>query len=170
MNENQIKKFKEMCRQFVEQDNYSTRDPIYLVQTRCYEYTDEDHNSDGFWIIDSKYGEAIGAFEFKYTISEILNEIDKYTNLIMDDYSDITNIDDLIDRLDYYGYKFEISYFRYAYRTIFYSLFEKDAQDYMIYQSHNLDHPRIYVDYIGYGSKGLMNELYKLMTEIGEKK
>lgn len=170
MNEKQIKQFEELCKKFTNQDHHRTRDPIYLVQTRYHEYTDEDHSPDGFWLINSQYGEAIGTFEFKDKISEILNEINEYMDIIMDDYSDVTNVSDLIDRLDYYGHKFEIAYFRYAYRTKFYTLFDEDAKAYMEYQGHNLDHPRIYVDTLGYGSDGFINELYILMEEVGNER
>ena len=171
MNEKQIEKFKMMCKRFVTQDHHMTRDPIYIVQSRSREYTDENHSPDGFWLLDGVNYREIGPFELNSSVSDILHELDEYVTTDIDKYIGSWDRDELVERLnEYMNYGFEIFYFKYVYENRFYSLFEDDAKDYMIYQSHNLHNPRIYVDYIGYGSCGLMNELYKLMEEIGNER
>lgn len=173
-----IELLKEIAAQRITQDNFATRNPIYLVQRRKERIVDPDYDS-----VDVKRLFIPGISdneEISPTFEDVKNKKLRQTNLpykFVIDLEKCENIEEMLEMFELYFsigesyYNTKITNAEYYWETVAYFLILEDAKEYQQYQKHNLGVSRIYADYIGYGNVGTFAKLIDLFDtgEVFEK-
>lgn len=172
IDDNFLKILKDLRQERITQDNWGTRNPIYLVQKRYEEVVDEE-----FREVDVRRLYIFGYTEDYYpTLEDIkegyFREFDLPEELI-DDLEKQNSLDKIYDKLHEFNcnknsdfnktLSFEIINLAYNWKTIAYFLSLKEAKEYQQYQKHNLGVSRIYADYVGYSNRGLLAKLLDVL-------
>lgn len=153
-------------------NNRMTAEPIYLVQTRRERHVNLDYDSCD---IERLYIQELAEDGFCPTIEDIRNGALRSTSLPCNAVMDIeeaNNLDEVLKVLDEYELNVNedicIMYLKYYWETIAYFFSEEEAEDYRVYQSHNLGVSRLFIDNIGYSNGGSMAKLIRLIDRDGE--
>jgi hypothetical protein len=161
----------ELIEQRKNSDNCSTTYPIWLVQTKFRQYVREGHGNHVAWITpdgDTVVSSEWDDNEIKESMEKLIGELDYKEDDL--DYDDIKFMKDKLAENEFeflwyelYAALFDLNCAEYVYenKTVAYFLSEKEAQEYLKYQKHNLCDGRIYVDNIGYNNNGLTADLLK---------
>lgn len=172
IDDNFLKILKDLRQERITQDNWGTRNPIYLVQKRYEEVVDEEfHEVDVRRLYIFGYTEDYyptledikeGYFREFDLPEKLLKKIEKQNSLdgVYDELHKFNNEDnkELSKPLS-----FEIMNLAYNWKTIAYFLSLKEAKEYQQYQKHNLGVSRIYADYVGYSNRGLLAKLLDIL-------
>jgi len=172
---------KELCNLRKTQDNRSTRNPIWLVQTQEYRVCNPDY-SQYKYVLHDEEGNLIKPtdnFEsFKSQVREYIEESrddidfkdeEKYGDYSFEKTYDFETIIEWIEnyRIAELNYScFFVQTIEHYYRTVAYFLTDKEAKKYLKYQAHNLTNPRTYVDYCGYSNLGYLPKVMDLFSRI----
>jgi len=161
-------------------DNVCTVKPIHLVQTRRERVVDPDYDSPDitvYYVPDDceSYDSAQALIEAYYEDEECPIPIVSFDEAYESDrFVDIHGEEQVIvhedDYLEAYGIQkdhYHIVHSEYYYDTvaIFWTLDE--AKLYMVYQKHNLCHPRTYTISGGYANKGEYEHFWDLLYDLG---
>lgn len=153
------------------QDNYGTRNPIYLVQRRIERAVDPEYDSVD---IQRLYIPEISFEGICPTFEDVKDGELRKTELpseFVTALEDCGSIEEMLETFKWYfspdncNYDTKIINAGYYWQTMAYFLVLKDAQEYQQYQKHNLGVSRIYADYIGYGNVGTFAQLIDLFDE-----
>ena len=167
----QYEMLKNICHERKTQNNRSTADPLWIVETQ-----DSRASADGFDDIDFytyvfEHESYISFTELEDFKSEVIeyykeHEDEEAISEIVDNLESCYDIDDVSDMLED---RHEGSYLFvgvYYYRPVAYFLTDIESKDYLKYQSHNLNNPRTYVVHSGYSNCGYMPKLLKMFKDL----
>ena len=157
----------------IKDKNLGTREPVYKVQTRDYAITHKDYSPDKTEICFD-FGEDFNCFENLEEIKEYYHEdyfsSEEEYNEFMELVEESNGIYDLCDKMQDLDEDSKIKcdqvylfYSQEVWKDQAYFLTYKEAEDYKIYQSHNLGVCRIYVDYPGYANRSTLNKFLEIL-------
>lgn len=181
VNDEQYQVLKELSYLMKTQDNRATSYPVFSVQTqRSRAAADDYENVDGYQLIWE--GE---------TATDVCDDIDKLKKEIRKHFierGDRVNWNDDLDCIYSFKEADSIHYLQewlnelskrkynntsmyifslvHYYEDVAFFLTDKDAKEYMEYQSHNLTNPRTYAHSCGYSNKGLLPKLMDMLIKI----
>ena len=172
IDDNFLEILKNLRHERITQDNWGTRNPIYLVQKRCEQIVNgEFSNVEVKRLYIENYVD-----EYLPTFKDIKEGYLRDTGLPKDLIELIekqNSIEEMYDAIDDYNYKentesqiffvHDIIYFDYRWETIAYFLSLKEAKEYQQYQKHNLGVSRVYADYPGYSNRGLLAKFLDIL-------
>jgi hypothetical protein len=162
-------------------DNLSTQRPIHFVQTRREVVVPEGYEDKTVIVVeDFDYEqfenpedlvEEYYDYECEECPIEILPFKDVHLKDIIDFEGDESFISDIDDYLSAYGVDIEYTIvgIHYYWEDVatFFTL--QSAKEYLIYQSHNLNHGRTYTKGGGYANYGEYHHFWKLLMSMGKK-
>ena len=153
-------------------NNRMTSEPIYLVQTRREKHINLDYDSCD---TERLYIQELAEDGFCPTIEDIRDGALRSTSLPCNavmDIEEVNSLDEVLRILDEYelnnNNEICIMYLKYYWETRAYFFSEEEAEDYRVYQSHNLGVSRLFVDNIGYSNGGSMAKLIRLIDREEE--
>lgn len=164
---------KEIQQQRKTQENFATRNPIYLVQKRRERIVDPEYDTVE---IQRLYIPEISCEGFCPTFEDVKDGELRQTPLPCEfvmELEECENIEEMFEMFSKYFseddlyYNTRLTNAEYYWETMAYFLILKDAQEYQQYQKHNLGVSRIYADYVGYGNAGAFAKLIDIFDEEG---
>lgn len=160
------------------EDNLGTRRPLFIVQSAYWEPCTEDDADRVLWYLtrDASEYENLDALVMAYYNGKppipLMDYEDAYA------VSEVKNSDGepmaIFDESDYltcYGLDEEAygkAYTKKRYRDIAYFFILAEAREYLTYQAHNLNNPRVYGVTGGYSNKGEYENFYDLLMTMGK--
>lgn len=141
--------------------NQMTRNPIYRVETaRWVDCTEEYADKSILKIMNDEF-----------TLEQIQNGELEDCIWYMDDekieeIKELYSLEDVVEFLKENGWDsepiwIEHTRLKYGHKAVF--LTHKEAEEYMLYQGHNLNNPRIYVSGTGYDNRGSLDKFLQII-------
>ncbi len=141
--------------------NQMTRNPIYRVETACWVVCTEEYADKSILKIMND----------EFTLEQIQNGELEDCIWFMDDekieeIKELYSLEDVVGFLKENGWDsepiwIEHTKLEYEHKAVF--LTHKEAEEYMQYQGHNLNNPRIYVSGTGYDNRGSLDKFLQII-------
>lgn len=159
--------------------NLGTLRPLFFVQTRIERVVNieyEDYDTVKFYVPDwaESYDSEKDLIE-SYHDGECPIEIVSFKQAydarrfetVEGEYEVIVSYDDYFKAYDIED-EVNVIYLKHDYQDKAFFFTRAEADRYIEYQSHNLDHPRVYACHCGYANYGEYSHFYDLLMSIGE--
>ena len=168
-----LKMWNKQRKEEINTKNWGTREPIFKVQTREYLPSHEEFGYDKVELC-LEFGGDFNSFKDLDEVKEYYhedyfsseNEYNKFIELVQEStniHSLLNKIDNLFDEDKIKPNQYYLFYSQEVWKDQAYFLTYKEAEDYKIYQSHNLGVCRIYVDYPGYANRSTLNKFLEIL-------
>lgn len=151
-----------------------TRDPLVQVLVCDDKVTDEDFadysiivdEDNDYQEIEHSYDSVIRYLSERIYETEVVEFLtNEESELLFDAWLDIENDGQYLN--EEYGIDLKVRHMMKHERAVAYFLTRAEAEKYCIYQSHNLNKPRVFTTYTGYSNRGDLTCLKEMLIRVG---